>query len=314
MPLYLRVGEKFIGPGRVEEVRLGGEAGVPVKIVSGLTTGAKLFLVGGLRLGEKLSAALAQEFVGALDPRHLHGVLFLVTRGTPTPPRKKSKAPPPVEDIGRFFPGKLKGEPAEQLAQAIFREVVAKSDFGIELRSAPEGWMTLPHVEANLSNTHVRRLCEAFGAGVVLDDPGPPRSLRRVATEFGVPTITYEVGSGGRSEKTALQEGLKGINGILANLRMMGAEIPWRGAPSVIQDPCWLVAKRGGRLDALVQPGATLRAGEAIARIEGTESIVAPGPVVVLSMSSARNVDAGVPVCQVATALENNSHRNATLV
>jgi hypothetical protein len=312
MPLHLRVGEKFIGPGRVEEITLGGEAGVPVKIVSGLTTGAKLFLVGGLRLGERLSPALAQEFIGALDPRHLHGVIFLVTRGTPSPPKKKSKAPPPVEDLGRSFPGKANGDPAEQLAQLIFREVVTKSDFGIELHAAPEGWMTLPHVQANLANAHVRRLCEAFGASVVLDDPGPPRSLRRVATEFGVPTLTYETGTSGRSEKTALQEGLKGINGILANLRMMGAEIPWRGAATIIQDPRWLEAKRSGRLDLLVQPGATLRAGETLARVEGTENIVAPGAVVVLAVNAARTVEAGTLVCQVASPVENNSHRNAT--
>src|SRR5205814_5032201 len=114
-----------------------------------------------------------------------------------------------------------------------------RSDFGIDLHSAPEGRSSVPHLRGNLENQHVRRICESFGATVILDSPGPPRSLRRAATEFGVPTVSFEVGGASRGEKAAVQEGVKGVLGVMSNLRMMGGEVPWRGSPTIVREARW---------------------------------------------------------------------------
>jgi hypothetical protein len=315
MPLHLRVGDKFIGPGTVSEVRLGSDEPVRVRVFCGLATGPRLFIVSGLRGDEKLSVAIAKDLGDNVDPRTLHGVVFLIPQAAADAFRKKTRHVPGGGDLNRSFPGAAGGDPAQQIAHHLYREIVTRSDFGLVLHAAPEGRVTTPHLRGNLENPYVRRMCEAFGAALILDGPGTPRSIRRVATDFGVPTISYEAGGTARSEKAAVQEGLRGVLGVMANLRMIGGEVPWRGSPTIVRDARWLTSPRAGRLDVLVQPGATTRSGDVLARVEGSDAIVAPAAVVVLTTSAARSVQAGDSVVQVATPLDvNNASRNASAV
>jgi hypothetical protein len=312
MPIQLRVAGTFITPGRVEEVGLG--ENLRLQVVSGLATGPKLFVVAGLHGDERLAVALAHEVAGSLDPKHLHGLVMLLPEAAPEAIQAKAHTLPGGADLDRLFPGSAKGTPAQRAAHLIFREVVTRCDFGVDLHAAPEGRVNLPHLSGHLENSHVRRLCESFGAPVIIDDPGPARSLRRTATEFGVPTITFEVGGAGRGERTALQEGVKGILGVMAGLKMVGGEVPWRGSPSIVRNASWIEAPREGKLDVVVQPGATLRTGDLIARIDGADAVTAPRPVLVLAVSAGRTAKAGEPVCHVATPVETNNQRNADVV
>jgi predicted deacylase len=267
-------------------------------------------MVAGLHGNEKLSLNIAREVSESLDPRQLHGVVLLVPEASATAIRDATRDVPGSGDLNRAFPGDPKGDGAHQIAYALFREVVSRSDFGIDLHAAPEGRLTLPHLRGNLDNPHVRRLCDAFGSNLILDSPGPPHSLRRVATEFGVPTITIETGGLGRGEKAAVQDTLKGIVGVMSTLRMLGGDVPWRGSPTLVRDARWLTAPRGGRLEVLAQPGATMRSGDVIARVEG-ESISAPRGSLVISVSSARTVAVDDPICEIATPVEDEHPRNA---
>lgn len=311
MPLHLRVGNRFIGPGRIEEVELGSDDKLRVRVVSGLSAGPKLYVVAGIHGDESLSVGIAEELSAGIDPRHLHGVLLVVPAAAEQAMAAGQRHHPDGGDVNRCFPGSHQGSTAQRLARLLFQEVVARSDFGIDLHAAPDGLVNLAHVRGDMSNPYVRRLCEAFGANVILDAAGPPRSLRRAATSFGVPTITFEAGGTGRGEKATLQEGVKGILGVMADLRMLGGEVPWRGAPLVVSGAQWIRAPKAGRLEVLVQPGAQLRAHDVIARIDGGETIAAPGSTLVLSANTSRAAEPGALVCQIATPREPTLTRNA---
>ena len=122
MPLHLRVGDKFIGPGSVGEVLLrAGDESVRVLVYSGLSTGSRLFMVAGLHGNEKLSLNIAREVSESLDPRQLHGVVLLVPEASATAIRDATRDVPGSGDLNRAFPGDPKGDGAHQIAYALFR-------------------------------------------------------------------------------------------------------------------------------------------------------------------------------------------------
>ena len=63
----------------------------------------------------------------------------------------------------------------------LFREVVTKSDFGIDLHTAGAERTNYAQVRADLTQPHVASLAAAFGCPLIVDSPGPDRSLRSTA-------------------------------------------------------------------------------------------------------------------------------------
>ena len=304
MPLALRIGETFVGPGTTVDIDLGGTESVRVRVVCGQGAGPRLFVIAGLRGDERMGPLIADGLAAYLDPRFVHGVVYVVARAAPTAVKKKQRNLPNCGDLNRSFPGSRDGDAAQQVAFRLFRDVVTKSDFGLDLHACSDGRSSIAHARGNLSNHHIRRLCESSGATIILDTPGPARSLRRAATDFGVPTVAFESGRASRTEKAIVSEGIKGALGVMANLRMIGGEIPWRGAPTILKDARWLTSKSSGRLDVLVQPGTIVRAGEVLARIEGGENIQSPRAGLVLAVTSERQIEVGAPVCELALIVE----------
>ena len=71
MPLHLRVGDKFIGPGTIARVRIGPpDDSVEIVVFSGLSSGTRLFLCAGLH-GDELKRFLGRDDKQSLaDLRH----------------------------------------------------------------------------------------------------------------------------------------------------------------------------------------------------------------------------------------------------
>lgn len=304
MPLALRVGEKFVGPGTIADVALGGAEPLKVRVVAGQATGPKLFIVAGLHGDERVGIAIADEVAETLDARFVHGVVYIVARAAETAVKQKLRNLPECPDLNRCFPGSRQGGAAHEVAWHLFHDIVSKCDFGVDLHAAGVGRTSIPHARGNLGNHYVRRLCESFGASVILDCSGPPRSLRRAATDFGVPTFAFEAGGAGRTEKSVVQEGVRGALGVMANLRMIGGEIPWRGSPTILKDGRWLVTKAGGAIDVLTAAGASVRAGEVLARVEGGETINAPRAGLVLAVTTEKQLPAGGLVVELALVVD----------
>jgi predicted deacylase len=107
-----------------------------------------------------------------------------------------------------------------------------------------------------MANPKVRELARAFGTTVLVNQPGVRGSLRREATEAGVPTILFEAGE---TRKFSPKVSVAGLNGVLNVLQKMGM---WndheRARPPfqvIVQSSNWIRAEKGGILELDVRPG-----------------------------------------------------------
>jgi len=214
-------------------------------------------------------------------------------------------APSDTLDLNRSFPGRPRGSLTSRLADTLFREVIRKSDFGIDLHTAGGERTNYPQVRADLSNSGVAELAQAFGCPLMIDGAGPEGSLRRVAVEAGVPTVVYEAGSPRRLEKPFIAVGIAGVLNVLRHLKMMPGEPVSPPLRFAIGRTHWVRARAGGILDLKVDLGQPLRRGQAISvntNPFGRErsQLKAPHAGIVLGLTQLPLVHPGDAICHIA--------------
>lgn len=315
MPPEVRIGDKTVRAGQSAVVDLGDGVPVRVHVFCGEHAGPRFFVAAGLHGGEGLGCHIAREVCAAIEPRELSGVIYVVPNALAGVPRggkrgdeRGAGSPAGALDLDRCFPGKPDGSELERLAHRLFKDVARRCDYGLLLHDPGDGRLGLPHARGHLANHHVRRMCESFGSTMILDTEGAARSLRRLATTYGVPTFEYEAGHVGRSDKHVLSECVRGVFGVMSDLRMLSHEIPWRGAPTILRDARWAQTRHAGRIENLALPGHTVRAGEIVARVEG-EAVHSPKAGLVLTASHQRAVREGGSVVEVASVVEQSNGR-----
>ncbi len=253
--IYLKVSESY----------LSGAIQIPVTVIRGRQAGPTAFVTAAIHGDEINGADIVRRLIFDVDHEQLRGTLIAIPVVNIPGFLTQSRYLPYHRDLNRFFPGKRRGNNAERMAYKIFSEVVSKCDFGIDLHTAAEGRLNLPHIRGDMTNSQVRRLSRAFGATVLVDQKGLRGSLRREATESGVPTILFEAGETGRFSQRVSIAGLQGVLNVLAQSGMWESLAPPKPPFQVIvKDSDWLRAEKGGILDLSVKPGDLLYEGDRI--------------------------------------------------
>jgi predicted deacylase len=212
---------------------------------------------------------------------------------------------PDRRDLNRSFPGSRKGSLTSRLADVLFREVIRKSDFGLDLHTAGGERTNYPQLRADLTNPAVAELAGAFGCPLIVDGAGPEGSLRRTAVAAGVPTVVYEAGSPRRLERPFIEVGIQGVLNVLRHLRMMPGEPADPPLRLWIERTRWIRSRKGGILELKVDLGAPLRRGQEISVHNnpfGRERSVlkAPSAGIVLGLTQLPLVHPGDAICHVA--------------
>ncbi len=244
--IYLKVSESY----------LSGGIHVPVTVIRGRRSGPTAFVTAAVHGDEINGADIVRRLIFDVDHEKLSGTLIAVPVVNIPGFLSQTRYLPYHRDLNRFFPGKRKGNNAERFAWRLFREIVSKCDFGIDLHTAASGRMNLPHVRGDMSHPRVRNLARAFGTAILVDQAGVRGSLRREATEAGVPTILFEAGETGKFSRKVSQAGLRGLLCVLAEMGM------WQDRPAarppyqvIVKSSDWVRADKGGILDLGVKPG-----------------------------------------------------------
>jgi len=246
--IYLKVSESF----------LSGSIQIPVTVIRGAEPGPTVFVTAAVHGDEINGTDIVRRLILALHPKSFRGTLIAVPVVNIPGFLAQSRYLPYHRDLNRFFPGKPKGNNAERMAWRLFQEIVLKSDFGIDLHTASHGRVNLPHIRGDLRHAKVRDLARAFGATVALDTRGVTGSLRKAATEAGVPTILFEAGETGKFSRKVSQIGFKGVMNVLDFLGMLAPGKHARLKPPfqvIVKSSEWIRAEKGGILDLNVRPG-----------------------------------------------------------
>ncbi|MFL5814196.1 MAG: succinylglutamate desuccinylase/aspartoacylase family protein [Bdellovibrionia bacterium] len=257
--IYLKVSESFLSSSIL----------IPVTVIRGKKPGPTAFVTAAIHGDEINGTDIVRRLIFDIDHEQLSGTLIAIPVVNIPGFLGQSRYLPYHRDLNRFFPGKKNGNNAQTFAHRIFKEVVSKCDFGIDLHTAASGRSNLPHVRGDMSDPEVRKLARAFGATVMVNQTGIRGSLRREATKVGVPTILFEAGETGRFSKRVSQAGLRGVLNVLAEMKMLPASVGHKRPPFqvIVRESEWIRAEKGGILDLDIRPGDLVYKGDTIGEI-----------------------------------------------
>lgn len=217
---------------------------------------------------------------------------------------RHSRYLPDRRDLNRSFPGTADGSLASRMAYRIFKEIVERSDYGIDLHTASIRRTNYPTVRGDLTNPEVRRIARAFGSEIIVNGKGPKNSFRREACRAGCPTIIMEGGEVWKVEPGIVETAVRGVKNVLRELEM--ADFPTEKPPYqiTIEKSKWIRAEHGGFLHFHIKPGDIVEKGQPLTTnttILGEEqsTLYAPFNGVVMGMTSLPSISPGEPICNL---------------
>lgn len=265
------LGGTEIAPGETRDLKLkisetytSDPISVGVTVVRGSEPGPSLFLTASIHGDELNGIGIIRDTLSEHDLSGLSGTLLAVPVANVPGFLTLSRRSPDRRDLNRSFPGNPRGSLTSRLANTLFREVVERSDHGIDLHTGGGDRTNYPQVRGELSDPGVAALAQAFGSALILHGEGPSRSLRRSAVRRGVPTIVYEAGSPRRFERRFIEQGVRGVFNVMRHLGMLEGEPLEPPLRIEVRDTHWLRARAGGILDLRVRLGQPVRQGQVI--------------------------------------------------
>ncbi len=279
----------------ISESYSGAPLEMPVRVMRAKKPGKTVFITAALHGDEINGIGVVREILIEKPFELRRGTLVLVPVVNLPGFERHTRYLPDRRDLNRCFPGSESGSRASRLADKIFRQLVSKCDYGIDLHTAAVRRTNFPNVRADLRDSEVRRIAMAFGCEMVLDQPGPKGSFRRSACRAGCPTIVLEAGEVWKIEPSMVELGVRGIRNVLIELGMVDGEQQRPAYQTSVKRTKWVRAELGGLLQFHVAPGEVVESGQPLATnttLMGVENRVLRSPVdgVILGMTTLPSV------------------------
>jgi predicted deacylase len=254
---------------------------LPVREIRGTLPGPTLALVAGVH-GGKVSAVRALDAIAArLAGVEVRGTILLVGPANRAgfDAGLAQTSPSDGLNLNRVFPGNENGAHTERLAARIMREVVARSDFLVDMHGSDGleavgrfAYAANPGVNPAVDAAALR-LAEFWGTPLVVwDDAGPrtlaeSRFLQTAAHLSGVPAITVFEAGRARESAEAQQAFVRGALSVIENLGFVRRHafapfIPANGSRAEVVLPRRRVvtSTADGAWEARVAPGTRIAA------------------------------------------------------
>jgi len=311
-PKEFTIGKVTVPMGQAVDIQLevserytGEPVSLPIRVIRGMHPGPCVFVTAGIHGDELNGVGIVHELAFGRPLVLTRGTLIMVLVVNIFGFETQLRTMPDRRDLNRCFPGSMAGSLSGRIAHTLFKEVVTKSDYGIDLHSAAAPRINFPNIRGDLSVPSIKRLSGVFGCELIVNSKGPMGSLRREATKHGCPTIILEAGEPCKIEPAVLKIGIRGVQNVLKELAMMPGRPLGPAHTSRVEKSMWVRAETGGILRYHVSPGKSVKANQPIATtvsVFGKEQNVLKSPVdgIVLGMTTLPTVKPGEPVCHIA--------------
>ena len=251
----------------VSEAFVGEDASTPVIVVAGAQPGPVLCLTAGVHGDELNGVEVVRRSLDRAKPDTLSGTLVGIPIVNLAAFRRSSRYMPDRRDLNRFFPGSPRGSSASRLAFSVFENVIRRCDALVDVHSGSFHRTNLPQVRGDLRRTDVLKLARAFGSEIAIHNEGRPGTLRRAASEAGIPAITYEAGEPMRFQTEEIERGIRGVEELLAQLGMRAAKSGDAPTPTLYFRAHWIRADDGGILAARAKLGDLVKANQVLGTV-----------------------------------------------
>jgi hypothetical protein len=235
---------------------------VPVIVLNGKGPGPVLCLTAAVHGDELNGIEVVRRVIDDIDVEELNGAIIGVPIVNIQGFYRGTRYLPDRRDLNRHFPGNPRGSAATRMAHAFFTDIVRHCSALLDLHTGSLNRTNLPQVRANLNIAQVTRMTQAFGATVVLHSVGQKGSLRRAATEEGIPSVTFEMGEPMRVQPEQVEHGAKAIETLMYSLGMTRQRRYWGDPEPVYYASKWVRVDHGGILFSNVALGERVSEGE----------------------------------------------------
>ncbi|MDJ0761246.1 MAG: succinylglutamate desuccinylase/aspartoacylase family protein [Woeseiaceae bacterium] len=242
-------------------------APTPVLVVNGAKPGPTVCLTAAVHGDELNGIEIVRRVLYDLDPERLSGAVIGVPIVNLQGFRRSSRYLPDRRDLNRFFPGNPTGSSASRIAHSFFTEVITHCDALVDLHTGSFHRTNLPQLRADLRNPQVANMTNKFGSTVVLHSSASKGTLRRAATDAGIPAVTLEAGEPLRVQDDAVDHGTRGIMTLLRELDMVRRVTFWGNREPVYYQSTWIRADQGGVLMSEVELGQRVKRGETLGTV-----------------------------------------------
>ncbi len=239
----------------------------PVLVVNGREAGPVVCLTAAIHGDELNGIEMVRRIMHELEPDELTGAVIGVPIVNLQGFRRGSRYLPDRRDLNRYFPGNPQGSSASRIAYSFFEDIIRRCDTLVDLHTGSFYRTNLPQLRADLRNRGVRELSEGFGGMVVLHSQPAQGTLRRAATDAGIPTVTLEAGEPLRLQSDKVAEGVSGILALLGAMDMIERMQLLGQARPVIYQSSWIRADHGGILFSLVRLGQVVEPGDVLGTV-----------------------------------------------
>jgi predicted deacylase len=239
---------------------------MPVHVIHGAKAGPVIFVSAAIHGDEVIGVEIVRRLLRTKNLSRLSGTLLAIPIVNAFGFMNHSRYLPDRRDLNRSFPGSPKGSLAGRLAHIFENEIVARSNFGIDLHSAAIHRTNLPQIRVSPTNVDTLELARIFGAPLILQSKIRDGSLRGIAKKHGIDVLLYEAGEGLRFDEFAVRVGVSGILRVMHKLGMISQKSNPKSKISSIQSSTsfWLRAPEGGLLRCFKTIGEYATKGEVI--------------------------------------------------
>jgi predicted deacylase len=264
---------------------------MPVKVLCGRRAGPVLFISAAIHGDELNGVEIIRRLLKRKALKSIRGTLLAIPIVNVHGFIDQSRYLPDRRDLNRSFPGSAKGSIAGRLANTFMKEIVLKSDFGIDLHTGAIDRANLPQIRGNLDDPRVPGLAKAFGAPVIVNATLRDGSLRACAAGHNIPVMIYEAGEALRFDELSIRAGIRGILQVLRELGMLPpAERVARSQAVIARSTSWVRASTSGIVTGAVTLGARVKENDRLALISDPlgdleEVITAPFDGIVIGAS-----------------------------
>jgi predicted deacylase len=239
----------------------------PVIVVHGIRPGPRLCLTAGVHGDELNGVEVVRRLAYKIEPQELAGTVIAVpivnllgfSRGTRYLPDRR--------DLNRFFPGSANGSSASRIAHSFFSAIIDHCDALVDFHTGSLDRANLPQVRGDLTIPSVVEFTRGFGATAVLHSPGALGMLRFAASNYGVPSVTFEIGGPMRLQPEEIEHGEQAIETLMHKMGMVERRRRWAEPQAVFYESTWVRVDQGGMLFSEVALGDRVASGQRLGRV-----------------------------------------------
>ena len=289
---------------------------LPIHVLHGAKPGPVLFISGVVHGDEIQGVEIIRRVLRHKSVEAVSGTLLAIPIVNGFGFLNHSRYMPDRRDLNRSFPGSDQGSLASLLADLFMREVVLRSQYGIDLHTAALHRSNLPQIRISPDEPELLELAQIFGPPVVLVSKLREGTLRQCARDAGVKMLLYEGGEALRFDEAAIRTGTQGILRVMKKLGMIDVADVGGGkaAPALSHSSTWLRAPEGGILRTKHGIGDHVGKGETIGEIsdplgERSVRVVCDDAGIVIGRTNLPVVNRGDALYHVARMKELHTSR-----